>query len=60
MDTNLLNQYVFADLVDRHAQKVRAHRLEKNPQLNNNLNEEDIKEAIKNLNWIRLQALEHI
>lgn len=60
MDINLLNQYVFADLVDRHAQKVRAHRLEKNPESRNDLTEEDIKEAIKNLNWIRLQALEHV
>jgi hypothetical protein len=60
MDTSLLNQYVFADLVDRHAQKVRAYRLEKNPESSNALTEEDIKEAIKNLNWIRLQAIEHI
>lgn len=57
MDTNLLNQYIFADIVDRHAQRVWRKRLENNPESSKELTKSDIEEAIKNLDWIRLESL---
>lgn len=57
MDTNLLNQYIFADIVDRHAQRIWRKRIEANPESTKELTKEDLEEALKNLDWIRLQSL---
>ena len=65
METNLLNQYLFAQIVDDQAQEACKRR--KRDLLNNNASKEemdavrlttdDIKEGLEHLTWIREEAM---
>lgn len=57
MDTNLLNQYLFANLIEQEAHKVRRSRVDKDPSSVNAITESDLKEAFENLNYYRAVSL---
>ena len=56
MKTELLNEFIFADLVNKHAEFVRDERLQSDPNDVPRVTEDDLKEAFENLQWLRSQT----
>jgi len=57
MDQNLLNQYIFASLLDRQVQTAYRKRLESNPNDEPHLTSDDVKKAMVKLEFIRQESM---
>lgn len=56
MKTELLNEFLSADLVNQHAQQVRDERIKFDTNDVPAVTEEDLKESFENLQWLRAQT----
>ena len=53
MKTELLNEFIFADLINKHAELIRNERIKSDPDDIPRVTEDDLREAFENLQILR-------
>ena len=53
METKILNEFIFADLVNKYAETIKNERLDSDLNDINAVTPEDLKEAFEHLIWLR-------